>query len=59
MSPPASQSPVLRLVRRLAEHAEEIYVWAERDGEWTSLAYAELTPDEQAAWLDEWTCRVL
>lgn len=54
-----SQSPVLRLVRLLAEHAETIYVWAFRDGEWMSLAYSELTPDEQAAWLDEWTCRAL
>jgi hypothetical protein len=47
------------LVRRLAEHADSIYVWAVRHGEWTSLAYAKLTPDEQAAWLEEWISRVL
>jgi hypothetical protein len=34
-------------------------VWAVRHGEWTSLAYAKLTPDEQAAWLEEWISRVL
>jgi hypothetical protein len=36
---------VLRLVRRLADHPDGIYVHVRREQGWVSLAYADLTPE--------------
>jgi hypothetical protein len=50
---------VLRLVRRLADHPDGIYVRVRREQGWVSPAYADLTPEEQAEWLVKWTAPVV
>ena len=52
-------SPVLRLVRQIADHADAISVGPHRNGNQATVVFADLSPDDQADLLVEWLDRVL
>ena len=47
-------SPVLRVIREVAEHADTIHVRVKRNAGWRNVAFHALTPAEQAEYLDLW-----
>jgi hypothetical protein len=51
--------PVLRLVRRIADHADAIYVRVSHDDRWVAVAYTDLAPDDQADYLVQWLDKAL
>lgn len=57
--PRPPESPVLRLVRRIADYADVIYMDPHRNGDRSMVTFADLDPDDQADVVVEWLDRVL
>lgn len=56
---PEPESPVLRLVRRVADHAEAISINPHGNGNQATASFADLPPDDEADLLVEWLHRMV